>query len=173
MNVYIFIVVTFSMSLKGATHDAGDGMMRDSVYDCRFWREPKQEIAKMIMNNKKDKQESVFYFWNTSAVSCQPCTVCMENTLSSCTTLRDTVCITHLELMKMGIKGNSVLEDQEDYEGSDDEVLLFTKHSPQQLSNQWCTASLSTLKNQPWKIIHPQELFIMNTKIKYLVKRLM
>ena len=58
MNVSfdIVIVVTISMSLKAdasAMNDAGDGVMGKSVYDCRFWREPKQEIANMIMNNKK------------------------------------------------------------------------------------------------------------------------
>ena len=134
MNVSfdIFIVFTFSMSLKlkaraSAMNDAGDGVMRDSVYDCRFWREPKQEIAKMIMNNKKDKQKSVFYFWNTSAVSCQPCTVCVVNTLSSCNKVRDTMCITHLEWMKMGIKVNSVLEDHGDDEGGDDEGVIVYK----------------------------------------------
>ena len=122
------------MSLKADTsamNDAGDGDMGDSVYDCRFWREPKQKIAKMIMNNKKDKQLSVFYFWNTSAVSCQPCTLCVENTLSSCNKVRDTVCITHLEWMKMGIKGNSVLEDHGDDEGIDDEgVIVYKAFTP-------------------------------------------
>merc|ERR1719483_1274654 len=75
------------------------------VYDCRFWREPKHEIATQIVKHKIDKQGSVFYFWNGSTRECEPCRTCPEKTLSECTYVEDTKCITQQDwLLKTGFR---------------------------------------------------------------------
>ena len=63
--------------LKNSLEDTG-------VYDCRFWREPKQEIATIIIDNRLDTDGSVFYYWDSVKNECLPCTVCPERTLSMC-----------------------------------------------------------------------------------------
>lgn len=78
------------------------------VYDCRFWREPKQDIATIIMNMRIDKQGSVFYFWDADTLECQSCRLCPEKTLSECTYVKDTQCITQVDwMLKMGLKQNN------------------------------------------------------------------
>ena len=75
-------VILFCVVIR--TSDQTRAIMDVGVVDCRFWNEPKQDIAKIIMENKIDSEGSVFYYWDTSRNECLPCTVCPERTLSLC-----------------------------------------------------------------------------------------
>jgi len=106
------------------------------VYDCRFWREPKQDIATIIMNNKIDKQGSVFYFWDAATLECKSCRVCPEKTLSECTYVKDTQCMTQMDwMLKMGLKQNKnyfldQFENKLRSERKEDEgVIVYKAHT--------------------------------------------
>jgi len=113
-------------------------MMDVGVVDCRFWNEPKQDIAKIIMENKIDSEGSVFYYWDTSRNECLPCTVCPERTLSLCWYVKDTQCISQREWIQRGLTNNNKflpdlmtsLESDADYnDDTSDGVVVFRSHS--------------------------------------------
>ena len=75
--------------------------------DCRFWSEPKQSRASLILQTEKDREGSVFYFWSQERQECFPCTVCPERTLSHCSYVRDTVCVSQSEWLHRGLQTTS------------------------------------------------------------------
>ena len=88
---------------------------RDTIdldVDCRFWEEPKQSRANMIVNRKKDKEGSVFYYWDSTLQSCSPCSLCPERTLSHCSYVRDTVCVSQREWLHRGLGSLDELESK-------------------------------------------------------------
>ena len=75
--------------------------------DCRFWPEPKQSRADLILDRKKDREGSVFYFWSEKKQECSPCKVCPERTLSDCSYVKDTVCVSQSEWLHRGLQPTS------------------------------------------------------------------
>ena len=75
--------------------------------DCRFWPEPKESRAKLILQTEKDREGSVFYFWSQERQECFPCKVCPERTLSHCSYVRDTVCVSQSEWVHRGLQTTS------------------------------------------------------------------
>ena len=75
--------------------------------DCRFWLEPKQSRASLILQTEKDREGSVFYFWSQERQECSPCTVCPERTLSHCSYVRDTLCVSQSEWVHRGLQTTS------------------------------------------------------------------
>ena len=75
--------------------------------DCRFWPEPKQNQASLILQSEKDREGSVFYFWSQERQECFPCKVCPERTLSHCSYVRDTVCVSQSEWVHRGLQTTS------------------------------------------------------------------
>ena len=78
--------------------------------DCRFWKEPKQSWATMIVSSKKDKEGSVFYFWDSVEQECSPCRVCPERTLSDCSYVTDAVCVSQREWSERGLERTQALD---------------------------------------------------------------
>ena len=135
-DIFPILICAVSFDIKASAsklmneYEAYDTEYSDrdtQVYDCRFWREPKQEIATIIMNNEIDKQASVFYFWNEASGECQPCSVCAEKTLTECTYVKDTVCISQLDWLKLGIKQNSGGQDRVNSDRKEDEGVIVYK----------------------------------------------
>ena len=75
--------------------------------DCRFWPEPKQKQASQILQSQTDREGSVFYFWSQERQECFPCKVCPERTLSHCSYVRDTVCVSQSEWVHRGLQTTS------------------------------------------------------------------
>jgi len=77
--------------------------------DCRFWPEPKQNQASLILQSEKDREGSVFYFWSQERQDCSPCTVCppSDRTLSHCSYIRDTLCVSQTEWIHRGLQTTS------------------------------------------------------------------
>ena len=75
--------------------------------DCRFWPEPKQSRADLILDREKDREGSVFYFWSEDRQECSPCRLCPERTLSHCSYVRDTVCVSQSEWLHRGLQATS------------------------------------------------------------------
>jgi len=66
INVQILLIMTACEildSLGRKEYQKGS----TQVYDCRFWREPKQDIANIIMDNHIDEGGSVFYYWDSDS----------------------------------------------------------------------------------------------------------
>ena len=131
------LLVVLFIQIRGASPESeherefGENSKEDryrdmQVFDCRFWRGPKQEIARSIMNNKIDKQGSVFYFWSSASQECQPCRVCNEQILSECTYIKDTVCISQREWVQMGNKQDRQGEER----GEDEGVIVYKAATP-------------------------------------------
>ena len=166
VNFDIFTVATCAVLLRlkasalSMLNEDVDGDIRDNEYDCRFWREPRQKMARRIMSRKEAKQVSVFYFWNTSAGECQPCTVCVENTLFPCTCVRDTTCISHQEWSKLGIKGGSALKDGGNSKDDGDEGVIVYKaynqatKQPEVYGKRVYTDESNMKSNSPTRAIH-------------------
>jgi len=114
-----------------------EGHKTPQVYDCRFWREPKQDIATIIMKDRIDEEGSVFYFWDSDKLECKSCRICPEKTLSECTYVKDTQCITQMEwMLKMGLKHNKnfyldQFENKLRSERKEDEgVIVYKANTP-------------------------------------------
>ena len=75
--------------------------------DCRFWSEPKQSQASLILGSEKEGEGSVFYFWSREREECRPCTLCPERTLSHCSYVRDTLCVSQSEWIHRGLQTTS------------------------------------------------------------------
>ena len=90
VEVILFWVI-IGTSDQTRDRQQSQAMMDVGFVDCRFWNEPKQDIAKIIMENKIDSEGSVFYYWDTSRNECLPCTVCPERTLSLCWYVKESI----------------------------------------------------------------------------------
>ena len=103
--------------------------------DCRFWAEPKQSWATMIAKSGKEQEGSVFYFWDSESKECLPCTVCPERTMSHCSYVRDTVCVSQREWRARGLdtrnKGLDLLESRlrSSEPGQKDEGVVILRSS--------------------------------------------
>ena len=80
----------------------------DQVYDCRFWREPRSEVARAISEDRRGleldtRDPGVFYWWDSRRDECLPCSVCPERTLTMCSYIRDTECVTQREWVRRGL----------------------------------------------------------------------
>jgi len=97
------------------------------VYDCRFWREPKQDIANIIMDNHIDEGGSVFYYWDSDSKNCRSCSVCPEKILSECTYVKDTQCMTQMEWMMSNNYDFEQFENKLRSERKEDEGVVVWK----------------------------------------------
>ena len=75
-----------------------------SLYDCRFWPEPKAEMARVVAETQAAAAGAelggaggVFYWWDARARDCVPCSVCPERTAQLCGLVRDTRCVSQAE----------------------------------------------------------------------------
>ena len=75
-----------------------------SLYDCRFWPEPKAEMARVVAETQAAAAGTelggaggVFYWWDARARDCVPCSVCPERTAQLCGLVRDTRCVSQAE----------------------------------------------------------------------------
>ena len=98
-------VMTFavtSVTMIGPSDQAPPG---DQVYDCRFWREPRAEVARAISRGLEldTRDPGVFYWWDSQRAECLPCSVCPERTLTMCSYIRDTACVTQREWVRRGL----------------------------------------------------------------------
>ena len=71
----------------------------NQVYDCRFWREPRSEVARAISEDRRGleldtRDPGVFYWWDSRRDECLPCSVFLKRTLIMCSYIRDTECAT-------------------------------------------------------------------------------
>ena len=75
------------------------------MYDCRFWREPRSVVARAISRGLEldTRDPGVFYWWDSQRAECLPCSVCPERTLTMCSYIRDTACVTQREWVRRGL----------------------------------------------------------------------
>jgi len=99
----IWILGFIRLSNQADKQSLQQSLLDSGVYDCRFWQQPKQEVARIIIDNRIDSEASVFYFWDTARNECLPCSVCPERTLSLCWYVKDTECISQKEWLQQNL----------------------------------------------------------------------
>ena len=101
---WVMTLAVTSVTIIGPSDQAPGGQL---VYDCRFWREPRSEVARAISEDRAMKLDTrdpgVFYWWDSHRAECLPCSVCPERTLTMCSYIQDTECVTQREWVRRGL----------------------------------------------------------------------